>query len=120
MATAARVAVGLEILGILEGIWRGPRGEDVGATARPDSLHSSRGSYEVVAAALRARSGAPVGMMAFPMIRCTREGEVKRYDGEHSSTTNGNASFPVADDGEEGEEDEMELSALVPWQWSGE
>uniref|UniRef100_A0A0E0ELA7 Uncharacterized protein n=1 Tax=Oryza meridionalis TaxID=40149 RepID=A0A0E0ELA7_9ORYZ len=35
-----------------------------------------------------------------------------RYDGDRSSTTNGNASFPVADDGEEGEEDEMELSAL--------
>jgi hypothetical protein len=66
------------ILGIPEGIWRGPRGEDVGATARPDSLHRSRDSDEVVAAALRARSAAPVGTMAFPMIRCTREGKVKR------------------------------------------
>uniref|UniRef100_A0A0E0PK41 Uncharacterized protein n=1 Tax=Oryza rufipogon TaxID=4529 RepID=A0A0E0PK41_ORYRU len=97
------------------GIWRGPRGEDVGATARPDSRHSSRDSDEVVVTALRARFGAPVGMMAFPMIRCMREGEERGgYDGNRTSTTNGNASFPVADDGEEGEEDEMELSALVP------
>uniref|UniRef100_A0A0E0HBY3 DUF834 domain-containing protein n=1 Tax=Oryza nivara TaxID=4536 RepID=A0A0E0HBY3_ORYNI len=93
----------------------GPRGEDVGPTARPDSRHSSRDSDEVVVTALRARFGAPVGMMAFPMIRCMREGEERGgYDGNRTSTTNGNASFPVADDGEEGEEDEMELSALVP------
>nr|AAX96616.1 hypothetical protein LOC_Os11g22650 [Oryza sativa Japonica Group]ABA92978.1 hypothetical protein LOC_Os11g22650 [Oryza sativa Japonica Group] len=61
--------LGARILGILEGIWRGPRGEDFGATARPDSLHSSRDSDEVVAAALRARSEAPVGTMAFPSLQ---------------------------------------------------
>nr|BAD05214.1 hypothetical protein [Oryza sativa Japonica Group] len=53
MATAARVALGLGVV--------------MHVTLEAGSR--SRDSDEVVAAALRARSGAPVGTMAFPSLQ---------------------------------------------------
>uniref|UniRef100_A0A0D9YSK5 Uncharacterized protein n=1 Tax=Oryza glumipatula TaxID=40148 RepID=A0A0D9YSK5_9ORYZ len=90
------------LAGILEGFRRGGRGDDDGATARPDLVHGGRRDDGDAAVALGARSRASECAVAFLFNRCMEWDEI-RWNGDGIKSRLRNAK--------------EEETTAAPWHW---